>query len=356
MLAADDGSSPTRRRSPTPRPAGSCSTSGPRGAARARPRRPTSSSSRSATARRASRSSASRPRTGPTDGLEFVREFGLNYPSLRDGSGDYADELGSTGVPETILLDPEGDVAYIRRGEVDAELLEAEVLPLITGASSEPEIVTLRARRRWRSCWRWRPALAQEPQTTLPDVEDEVMCPVCGTTLELASESQQAIREREFIRGLIAEGRTKEEIKDELVAEFGDEVLALPDDEGFDLAAWLVPGLAIVAAAVAIFVGAQALARGARTTTPGRTRSRSTPRTPERLDADLERYGRCARALLQSVDADEEIPPVVDLGDPQPDPLGVDVELVEVRLDRSVGRVNGSPGASTAASRGCSRP
>ena len=74
---------------------------------------------------------------GTEDGLDFVREFGLNYPSLRDGSGDYADELGATGVPETILLDPEGDVAYVRRGQVDAELLDAEVAPLIEGGAPE---------------------------------------------------------------------------------------------------------------------------------------------------------------------------------------------------------------------------
>jgi cytochrome c biogenesis protein CcmG/thiol:disulfide interchange protein DsbE len=76
---------------------------------------------------------------GTEDGMEFVREYGLNYPSLRDGSGDYADELGSTGVPETILVDPSGNVAYIRRGEVDGELLEAEVEPLITAATVPPE-------------------------------------------------------------------------------------------------------------------------------------------------------------------------------------------------------------------------
>ena len=57
------------------------------------------------------------------------------------------------------------------------------------------------------------------------------MCPVCGTTLELASDSPQAIDERETIRELIAEGFTKEEIKDELVAEFGPEVLAEPSKE-----------------------------------------------------------------------------------------------------------------------------
>ncbi len=76
---------------------------------------------------------------GTGDGLEFAEQYDLNYDSLRDGSGDYADELGSTGVPESILLDPEGNVAYIRRGEVDSELLETEVLPLITGATVEPQ-------------------------------------------------------------------------------------------------------------------------------------------------------------------------------------------------------------------------
>ena len=68
------------------------------------------------------------------------------------------------------------------------------------------------------------------------------MCPVCGVTLELATESPQAIQERDFIRKLIAQGLTKDEIKDRLVAEFGPEVLAEPGDSGFDLAAWLVPG------------------------------------------------------------------------------------------------------------------
>ena len=68
---------------------------------------------------------------GTIDGLEFVEDFGLNYPSIRDGSGDYADELGAAGVPETILVDPEGKVAYYRPGPVDAEILRSAILPLI---------------------------------------------------------------------------------------------------------------------------------------------------------------------------------------------------------------------------------
>jgi cytochrome c-type biogenesis protein CcmH len=94
-------------------------------------------------------------------------------------------------------------------------------------------------------------ALAAEPQTSLPEIEDEVMCTVCGTTLEL-SDSPQAERERALIRRLIDRGLSKEEIKDELVVEYGPDVLAVPEDEGFDLAAWLVPiaGLLLALAAI----------------------------------------------------------------------------------------------------------
>lgn len=134
-----------------------------------------------------------------------------------------------------------------------------------------------------------------EPQTSLPDIEDEVMCVVCGVTLELATEAPQAIQERAYIRDLIAQGLTKDEIKDRLVDEFGSEVLAIPGDSGFDLAAWLVPGVAIVCAGVAIFVG---LRRWRRTGTTSNGGGSAVPEPPEpedaedtkRLDADLARY------------------------------------------------------------------
>jgi cytochrome c-type biogenesis protein CcmH/NrfF len=130
-----------------------------------------------------------------------------------------------------------------------------------------------------------------QPQTSLPDIEDEVMCPVCGVTLELATESPQANQERDFIRTLIAQGLTKDEIKDRLVAEFGSEVLAEPGDSGFDLAAWLVPGAAIVLAGGAIVIG---LRRWRRAGTAEEAAEADEPEPDaedrERLDADLARY------------------------------------------------------------------
>ena len=81
------------------------------------------------------------------------------------------------------------------------------------------------------------------PKTTLGDVEDEVMCLVCGTPLGLATEAPQANRERALIQEMVDDCRSKQQIKDRLVAEYGDRVLALPGDKGFDLAAYLVPAL-----------------------------------------------------------------------------------------------------------------
>jgi cytochrome c-type biogenesis protein CcmH len=89
-------------------------------------------------------------------------------------------------------------------------------------------------------------AAAQQPaRASLPDIEDEVMCPICGTLLEL-SFSPQAERERDFIRRLIARGETKTQIKNALVDQYGEDVLATPSDSGFDLAAWVVPGLGLI--------------------------------------------------------------------------------------------------------------
>ena len=88
---------------------------------------------------------------------------------------------------------------------------------------------------------------AAEPQTTLPDVEDEVMCVECRTMLNIST-SPVADQERAFIRARITEGMTKDEIKAALVDEYGPAVLAEPGDQGFDLAGWLVPiGVAAVA-------------------------------------------------------------------------------------------------------------
>jgi cytochrome c biogenesis protein CcmG/thiol:disulfide interchange protein DsbE len=71
-----------------------------------------------------------------SDGLAFVRDYGLRYPHLRDGDGSAADDYGTTGVPETFLVDPRGKVRLIAVGPVSEEYLREEVAPLLPKAKS----------------------------------------------------------------------------------------------------------------------------------------------------------------------------------------------------------------------------
>jgi cytochrome c-type biogenesis protein CcmH len=126
-------------------------------------------------------------------------------------------------------------------------------------------------------------------RASLVDIEDEVMCTTCNVALNVA-ESPQADRERAFIRGLIDQGLDKEQIKAALVAEYGDDVLALPKSGGFGLTAYAVPfGLVIVLAG-----GLALLLPSWRRRSPqGIGDTTATPLSDDdarRLDDDLGRY------------------------------------------------------------------
>jgi cytochrome c-type biogenesis protein CcmH len=136
-------------------------------------------------------------------------------------------------------------------------------------------------------------AAASCPQTTLADIEDEVMCPVCGVPLGLA-EAPQAERERVFVKRLINRCKSKREIETALVAEFGPRVLALPEKKGFSLAAYLVPALAIIAAGAGIAVAMARWKRERRRPATTDAAVADAPLDPgdlARLDAELEGGG-----------------------------------------------------------------
>ena len=127
------------------------------------------------------------------------------------------------------------------------------------------------------------------PKTTVADLEDEVMCPVCQTTLALAREAPLAKRERAFITELVRGCKSKQEIKQALLDQFGPTVLALPQDKGFDASVYVLPIVGGVAAAGAVafmLLGWRRRGRRDRTAAP---RRRSTRSEDLLLEAELDR-------------------------------------------------------------------
>ena len=129
-------------------------------------------------------------------------------------------------------------------------------------------------------------AAASEEHPTAAELESELVCPVCDSTLDTSNaEIARVMKLR--IRELVAEGATKSEIKAEFVDQFGEEVLADPPRRGFHLVAWLLPlvggGLALVAVGAVVW-------GWSRSRPPDDAEPPIDPELERRLDDELERF------------------------------------------------------------------
>lgn len=123
------------------------------------------------------------------------------------------------------------------------------------------------------------------PKTTLPEIENDVMCPICGTTLG-NSGGPQSQREREFIRSRVERCQSEAEIKRALVAEYGEQVLARPRRQGFQVTAYVVPAVTAVFAALALLAGVARWRRAPRPVVSGPASQSDL----DRIDDDLRNY------------------------------------------------------------------
>jgi len=104
-------------------------------------------------------------------------------------------------------------------------------------------------------------AFASDRHPTLNELENEVMCPVCNTTLA-QSDSPAAHQIERDISGRIRQGWTKTQIEDYLVGQYGESILASPPKRGFNLLAWLLPLAGLGVAAVVLGIAAWGWSRG----------------------------------------------------------------------------------------------
>jgi cytochrome c-type biogenesis protein CcmH len=97
-------------------------------------------------------------------------------------------------------------------------------------------------------------AAACTPRTSLAYLEGQVMCPTCHTTLD-QSDSAAARQIETYVRMRIAQCATAGQIESELVANYGQGILAAPPHKGLDLLAWWLPIAGVLAGAVVLAVG-----------------------------------------------------------------------------------------------------
>ena len=131
------------------------------------------------------------------------------------------------------------------------------------------------------------PAAASEQHPTPAELESELVCPGCETTLD-SSDAPIARLMKSRIRERIAAGDTKSEIEAYFVDQFGAGVLAVPQRKGFDLIAWLLP-LGGVGVGVVV-VGVLAWRWSRRGDEDGGEAEALDPALEQRLDDELARF------------------------------------------------------------------
>lgn len=103
------------------------------------------------------------------------------------------------------------------------------------------------------------PGLAAALSVT--EVARELRCPTCNAPLDV-SNSPVAGDMKRIIGEYIREGRTKDEILDLMVADFGPEVLATPPKSGFNLVVWVVPFAVLLLGLIVVPLLARTWSRG----------------------------------------------------------------------------------------------
>jgi cytochrome c-type biogenesis protein CcmH len=179
-----------------------------------------------------------------------------------------------------------GRRAFLRTG------LAAIALPLLTQAqdslSGRGSVGTLRdpeALGRPR-----RPTETRENESEIQAIELRLACN-CGCTLDVFTcrttdfSCTYSPRLHREVLALHQKGLTAQQILDAFVAKYGEKALMAPKPEGFNLAGYLVPGVAIAAAGGALFaaISRRRAAVAAASPSPVAAETGSTP-SPEELE------------------------------------------------------------------------
>jgi cytochrome c-type biogenesis protein CcmH len=95
--------------------------------------------------------------------------------------------------------------------------------------------------------------LTPEQEALAAEIESELKCPVCRSQSVRTSRSFMAEDMSRQVRRMVAEGKSKEEVREYFVARYGDYIVLAPRKEGFGWAVWLLPFGLVLGGAATIF-------------------------------------------------------------------------------------------------------
>ena len=121
-------------------------------------------------------------------------------------------------------------------------------------------------------------------------VINDVMCVVCHESLAVA-QSPEAYQEREYVRQLIGQGETRQQIEHNLVEQYGPAVLAKPPAKGVSLLVYIIPPVVLILGLGTLAVFVPRWRRRARQDPPDPGQLRALdPADAQRLNEDLGRF------------------------------------------------------------------
>ena len=130
----------------------------------------------------------------------------------------------------------------------------------------------------------------------------QLMCPVCdGQTLD-QSQAQLSEDMKTVIRVKIEDGETNAEIREYFVERYGEIVLASPEAGGFNLIAWVVPGVIFLGGALLVgnaYFNMKRRRHGVPVVTSQRSDEAALPASP--TDVELDEYLQRADREMASV-------------------------------------------------------
>jgi cytochrome c-type biogenesis protein CcmH len=140
----------------------------------------------------------------------------------------------------------------------------------------------------------WLAVVAADPQTLereAKQLETMLMAPCCWAQQVSLHQSPAADEIKQNIRKLLADGKTRQQILDVYVAEYGDRILAEPPARGFSAALYVAPWIFLAGSVGLVVVVIRRLR------SPGAEPARAEPASAPPDEAESERIDEELRKL-----------------------------------------------------------